>query len=499
MDKLTQDVTQKLSNPELEVEIGGEKLLLSDEQLEYINDVAANCFPDDWKNNINWVTDNIKENPTKVIMILFAMSKYKDAWDYIVEYKDKVDYSIIKHSKYFIIDPEQSEYFKYLHDNNIIDDVEYSYFDVINSILDDMDFWKKRFDGHSTSEKLTMLHEAFNGINPYQQGLVEPNEEILHLIFDNIQPDEKLDEFIIGDKPALFFTPLVLIDLLSSGNLDRSKTLKYADIILLTYEALTNSGELDVEIPDDFWDGLFEVLGSDIEKLPLDSIFTLKQFLKSRYVQNIIKITNSGGLDETADDMDDVDAYDELDKIISTVIRSLVFSMYPYRVMDILKDNEIYIYHEKLSHFHYKPEYLPVYLLSGIFDMDGILVSSVLPMSEIATTIAFDTFLKRIYVNGKEIDPNEYYFILDDDGTTQNDKVLELIPCKNKDEVDDADYMEIYSALRRMIDTFKQYEDRFDKFMKALDSKDAEAEKEITDAENEYLNMEEESKEDMNS
>ena len=108
--------------------------------------------------------DNTGLNITDLIKVLFACSRYEDAWNMIRNNMDSVNFVDIFQSPFVQMDREATDVYKYLYDNNIIDKKSYMYFEVLSGKLNDWEFWKNEFDSLTGSQILELIHDSFNDI-----------------------------------------------------------------------------------------------------------------------------------------------------------------------------------------------------------------------------------------------------------------------------------------------------------------------------------------------
>ena len=215
---------------------------LDDDQKNYIESISGDKAQD-------YITALENEEFDKVgdinllIKLLFATNKTEDAWTHIRKNLKIVDFMDIFQCPYMQMDRTATDVYKYMYDNNIIDDNNYMYFEVLSGKLNDWEFWKKKFEDKSTTEIFEILNGSYNGvlkatdINPYQIGLVTLTEEQEEYIFDKLQPNEKLD-FVLADKPSINFTPNRLVSLIINNNLSHENSGIYFRIVLLMYSEM---------------------------------------------------------------------------------------------------------------------------------------------------------------------------------------------------------------------------------------------------------------------
>lgn len=197
----------------------------------------------------------------KLIKILFTCHKMDDAWSMIKENKEIIDFNDLFTKCPFIqMDRLATDVYKYLHDNSIIDDKTYRYFEVLSGKLNDWDFWKNLFSGKSCIEMLKIINESYNNIfveeniNPYELGLVSLTKEQLDYIFGDLEEGEKVDS-IFNEMPCINIEPDILRALLFNNNLQPELAGKYFGILFNIYNAMYDITDKEYT---DFYKAFFE-------------------------------------------------------------------------------------------------------------------------------------------------------------------------------------------------------------------------------------------------
>lgn len=190
---------------------------------------------------------------TRLVKALFACQKNEDAWDNIRANKEIIDFTDLFTKCPFIqMDRLATDIYKYLHDNNIIDDASYRYFEVLSGKLNDWDFWKTLFDGKSTTEMLDIIYDSYNNvfttqnINPYELGLVSLEKDQLDYIFGDLKEGVKVDA-IFNERPCINIEPEIMRALIFNDNLQRELAGKYFGILFNIYNAMG----IEIGEPDD--------------------------------------------------------------------------------------------------------------------------------------------------------------------------------------------------------------------------------------------------------
>lgn len=161
------------------------------------------------------------ENKTKLVLALFAVHKYSDAWNAISKNIANIDYNTIKHGLNFKINPNFPEVFDYLYENNIIDDKEYSYYEVISGKLNPV-FWNeyiKKNNCQSFTDICDLINQAYNGLSRNDCPLVNMDIYVESLMDVYLKEGETLDDFVY-DKPAFLFPISKLYQLIDMGHFE---------------------------------------------------------------------------------------------------------------------------------------------------------------------------------------------------------------------------------------------------------------------------------------
>lgn len=231
------------------------KLELSQEERKYLEEDL-----DITQEEIKAIEDgnySVVSDITRLIKILFTCTKYEDAWSNIRANLDKVDFNAIFACPFVQLDRMAIDVYKYMHDNNIIDDASYRYFEVLSGSLNDWDFWKSKLDGKTVEEKLRFLNESYNGVlgvNPYELGLINLTPEQKDYIFGDLKEGEKVD-FIFNEAPCVNIDPTLMRALIFNNNLQPSLAGKYFDILFKMYLTMYDFND---EEYTDFYKKFFE-------------------------------------------------------------------------------------------------------------------------------------------------------------------------------------------------------------------------------------------------
>lgn len=357
------------------------------------------------------------------------MHRVDDAWSVISEHKDKIDFNIICGanedipSPYFQIKRDAQDVYKYMHDTNVIDDASYAYFQVIGGRLSDKEFWNNYFANKTTSERLQLIHDAYNFNNPFELGLVVlDDEESKNLIFDVLKNNEDLDDFIIGNNPGVFFDSDTLIYLMETHHLDYVNYPKYFSIILQMiakdveadpkYEGST---DVDVLSKDGrfnvLWKSAYEIMDSRIREICVDNTLTMSSFINSDTCRIICENT----------------IHDErLNNIICTLlINSIEFMNYPYKYLSMLYKATGYDLNYKnaidastcIMEKNYS--YLLSYTMLDVVNCDRFIIKYPFPAG---MNCIYDKYDNMIFINGEvkpfdESDIDEFEFAFEYEAT----------------------------------------------------------------------------------
>ena len=295
--------------------VGGEDILMSQDEYAHLTSIID-------VNNTNWQNElefNDGDYST-IVDALFTMHKVEDAWKVISDHKEDIDFKYIfnldekRPCPYFQLDRNAADVYKYIHDNNIIDDASYAYFQVLGGRLSDMDFWTKYLAGKSIPERLMAIHEAYNGISPFDMGLVVLSDDDKDIIFDGLDDtDVKLDEYIIGQYPGIFYDSETIVYLMISNKLEKTNFPRYFNILFKMYE-IDKSDNL-ADAMNKLWNYV-EITNTPIEEIAMDTLPVLDSFIYSNIFAN----------------------YEDKDEFIDKIlVNSLAFMNYPYRYVKLLK------------------------------------------------------------------------------------------------------------------------------------------------------------------
>ena len=263
------------------------KLDISIDAMNYLETLGLSefecmCIENDEKEKLDTL------DQVKIIKALFACNKAETAYERIINHKRSFtgeDFKDIMSSPFMQLDRTATDLYKYMHDEHIIDDDSYAYFEVLSGKLNDWEFWAKRFDGKSTTEILNNLHNAFNDIfvaknvNPYELGLVTLTEEQDEYIFSRLMEGEKVD-FLFAESPSINVLPARILDLLMDNHLNNSMAGYYLKIVyhMLTVIADQNmrSSESFTEENDSTYLGFWKFVTDYCKKYELSYVDTVK-------------------------------------------------------------------------------------------------------------------------------------------------------------------------------------------------------------------------------
>lgn len=214
-----------LSGGLLEIPKGDKKVFVTKEDYDYL----TTLIPEDDLNSGDWSSLESNPDKTNLVLALFTVNMYNDAWDTIENNLDNINYLEIKKCKYFRIDSERVNVFDYLYDNSIIDDKEYSYYNIINGALNPV-FWNEYIEKNncnSFTDICNLVNDAYNSLDKeddcpiIQFGIYEES-----LMNKYLKDDEYLDDFVY-DKPAFLFPIKVLYKLIDTNHFKNVNKILY--------------------------------------------------------------------------------------------------------------------------------------------------------------------------------------------------------------------------------------------------------------------------------
>lgn len=369
----------------INVTIAGEDLLMTQDEYDHLMSLGIDFSDENWEN----VLLESKQYDL-LVNALFTMSKVDKAWEIIEKFKEEIDYEKIfnlspdSQCPYFQLKRDAKDVYKYMHDQGIIDDISYEYFQVLGGSISDIDFWTNIFEGMSTSEKLCAIHEAFNNVNPFDVGVVNLTKESEELIFGNLQDGEYLDDFIIGKNPGVFFDWKMIMNLIDTNHLKEENFPIYMDILFEMSNAINN------QIDGDLWSYALKKCGEDIDRIPLNTVLRLDSFIES----DVFKTLVEEGVNYTINKM---------------LLNSLAFMNYPYRYRDMLAKRNYDINCVNVSDYLEDKNYPYVlsYKLLSFVNTDDFIVKYPFPA---VFNCIYNSSKGKIFANGKIIyinDPDE--------------------------------------------------------------------------------------------
>lgn len=220
-----------------EFKIGNEVYTLNTDEATFLVKTKINFEDENWINNEDYDI-NLR------IVALFAMSKTAKAYEIINQRKADINYKVISATRFFKYDRYQTDLYKHLYDNNQIDDETYKYFNVLSGSLFDHDFWNKIFESaDKLSDLMDIINSSFNGVSPFDVGLVEEDKYLSSIIDKYIEKEKnivyndtnnkseyQLDDFI-KHKTCVGLTPETLYKLIDSGYF-QNKTFAYKCVLV---------------------------------------------------------------------------------------------------------------------------------------------------------------------------------------------------------------------------------------------------------------------------
>lgn len=372
--------------------VGGEDLYLSQEEFLYLTSLFADLdFPIE---TTDWEERLLNEaNYTILADMLFTIHRIEDAWEAIEQYKEDIDFTKLTLSPYFQIKRDAKEVYKYMYENDIIDANSYMYFEILSGRLNDTDFWRSVLNGKTTSEKLMLIHESFNGVNPFELGLVAlDTEEVHNMIFGNIAEDEKLDDFILGQYPGVFFDNTTLIELIENNHLDSMNYDKYFGIMLQMLLKDNEDADYSDHVFNDFWNLAYNIMGTRIAHIQVDSKKALYTFIASDVCSDIIAAITP----------------DRSSYILDTIlINSIEFMSHPYSVMNTLYNMGLYESYKVSGTclFERNYPYAITYKMCDAVDTENFIIKYPFPTG---MNCIYDKVDNLIYING-EVKPYDEY------------------------------------------------------------------------------------------
>lgn len=338
-------------------------LALSDEQRTYLD--SLNLTTEEMMKIEKGEYDKFTDI-NRLVKILFACLKCEDAYQIMRNNLNNIDFKDIFQSKFIQLDREATDIYKYMYDNEIIDKQNYMYFEVLSGKLNDWDFWKKEFEGLTTTQILETINKSYNNlfvsqnINPYELGLVNLTEEQDEYVFSRIAKDEKVD-CIFAETPCINANPQRILKLLINNNLDRELSGFYFKIVYNIYNSLYN-----IEDNKEVYNSLFDII---------------KEYTNDEYM--FIDIIDGLGIDTINKLFSLIDyikeSYSSLD-ILKICINNPLMLNYSYTILDKLNinsnENRIdvskYLYDRNMG-------FVVSYMLHEAFDTDTYIIKYPFP------------------------------------------------------------------------------------------------------------------------
>lgn len=392
------------------------KLTLSDEERLYLeNDLNVT---QEEITNIENDNFSIIGDITRLVKILFTCSKNDDAWANIRANIDKIDYNDLFTTCQFVqLDRLATDVYKYLHDNAIIDDTSFRYFEVLSGKLNDWEFWKSQLDGKSTEEKLRFLNESFNGFNPYELGMVSLTKEQTDYIFGDLEDGVKVD-FIFNEAPSVNIEPEMLRALIFNNNLQPELAGRYFSILFNIYNST-------YDIMDDQYNEFYtEFIKSILEYADNHDIFD-RELICDMNIDSLDKFIKFGKLYKEIVEKSDYNDYGSyytrtFDYLAHYIINSPFGLMYSNTLFGELLEVEVEENDLILSKYLEPKNYSMAitYALNPLIDMSGMIVKNPFPGKY---PIIYNKNDSVLFVNGKiyydfsieDTDTNPFGFVDD--------------------------------------------------------------------------------------
>lgn len=248
------------------VKYGEEILYINKDRYDYLLSISSDLSYED-------INDKI--------MALFSVMKYQDAWYLMENNIDIIDYSKIKSCRYFMINPNASNFYDKIYERCIIDDREYAYYNILSGSLN-QDFWDKYIKNNnciSFSDICTLVHNTYNGLSNNDIPLIKFGNYEKTLMDKYIKDNDKLDEFIY-DKPAFLFPVYTIYNLMDNNHFNNINK------ILFVISQIIEDEEYDSAEWKLFWDHVVKYKDT-IKKFDLIAtdkmLFSLINLVKNNY------------------------------------------------------------------------------------------------------------------------------------------------------------------------------------------------------------------------
>ena len=355
----------------MSINIGNESMYLKPEEMEVLNSLDIVLDREDWM-------DPSVNNINEVIKVLFVLNKINLAWELIENNLDDIDFTGITSFEYFQLDRNAVKVFKYMKDNNIIDDETYAYFQVLGGKLSDIEFWKNRFNEKSlisTEQKLEELYNSFNGINPLDVGLIEESEELFNLLDLDNQKDVDLSDYIIGAKTSVFFTSNTLIKMIENNNIIKEKYHEIINLILQQYQYIGDTSDEEYYA---LYELAYNLLNKNFIQIKFDTLNKLEKLIKSEIFKSF-----------------------DHELVCNIMINSIAFMNYPHYINQLLiKYSDFSIIGEKVSKYinPVNYPYVLTYKLLDILDTDDFIIKYPFPSY---CNMIFNKDSNILFINGR--------------------------------------------------------------------------------------------------
>lgn len=300
----TNDVTNTVS-----FKIGENEFLVSESAKSYLDSLSNNGY--DFTNE-DWY---IGRDVTEVVIVMFAISQYENAWQTIMKYMTNIDYSKIFASEFFRFGKTEDckDIYKYLYDAKYIDDVFYNVINVYYcGELFDEDFYKEVFSTMTAVEMCEYIYSAFSFVDPDNKFNREPIKIpsfLMNLLISHPgNATDFVDEYIIGSKICIAIDINIVKSLNKAGLINHNKSNIYASLCYALFEQKENecTCEHDDECHevfafDDFdWEFFINLTGEELyavaEKFFIEMNYSSTNMLLSvlSYLNNYADMDGDG-------------------------------------------------------------------------------------------------------------------------------------------------------------------------------------------------------------
>lgn len=244
-----------------------ETVYLNSEEISYLNStgvILSGASNDDMFTEVTELTDKIG--------ILFALHKTDAAWNMIRNNLSEIDFEGVISTPFFQMDRTATDVYKYMYDNNVVDDQTYAYFNAMAGEFFDNDFYQSYIvNGSSTAQDiLEKIFACYNGVSPYAVGMIELTEEQKAVITDSLNPCEDITDYVVGAKAAVEFNSVDMLSFMKTDNLKRKLWRSIANVI---------AERCDVAPDEDCVDDLVRFMLDNLEEFKTMDV----QYLKFMY------------------------------------------------------------------------------------------------------------------------------------------------------------------------------------------------------------------------